>query len=447
MLGRPLVDSLPELLLVPSKSLVRFASTNPSSSTPSDEKPAVKSTPRTKSVYGCGLVASGSLMNGSAVKNAFNSEAMELKKPTHITYCNSKAITAIASGFGFSVFASRTRLYGGGVNIFSNELKSDGFWSRGRRLMFNVSDQEASDTNGSDSGVDSDPAREKIIDIAAGRRHFLVATNKRLYAFGDNAHGQCGQNPEKTQFLLPNNPKSAGRIELPSDSRLKQVHCTLDSSFVLMESGEIFSFGLGTDGQLGRRVQPFDWHCKRVEGDLEGVKIVSLKGSTDTLMAVSERGELFMWGQNEYSQMKPFSAEMQEGFSRHIRLKISPIAYADSTATSCVALTKDGQVYVWGYGVLGQGPNISSTTRPTLLEANLFSGGPGDAGLVRRVFAGNTSMFAISEEDNLFAWGVNRFSHLGLGHSNNQYFPYQVVLSKRPVSVSAAPDHTLFLLQ
>ncbi|VDK25190.1 unnamed protein product, partial [Anisakis simplex] len=209
MLGRPLVDSLPELLLVPSKSLVRFASTNPSSSSPSDEKPAVKSTPRTKSVYGCGLVASGSLMNGSAVKNAFNSEAMELKKPTHITYCNSKAITAIASGFGFSVFASRTRLYGGGVNIFSNELKSDGFWSRGRRLMFNVSDQEASDTNGSDSGVDADPAREKIIDIAAGRRHFLVATNKRLYAFGDNAHGQCGQDPEKTQFLLPNNPKSA----------------------------------------------------------------------------------------------------------------------------------------------------------------------------------------------------------------------------------------------
>uniref|UniRef100_A0A914RTE0 Williams-Beuren syndrome chromosomal region 16 protein n=1 Tax=Parascaris equorum TaxID=6256 RepID=A0A914RTE0_PAREQ len=275
-------------------------------------------------------------MWGSSMKVAASTPAMELRKPTRINYCNSKDIRRVASGFGFSVFASNLKVFGGGIDIFSNDIGSDGFWSRGRRIM-----------------------------LGAVRA-----------------------------FLLPNE-KHLHDVRLPSDARIRQVHCTLDTSFVLLDSGEIFSFGLGTDGQLGRGVQPFDWRCKPVEGDLDGVKITSIRGSTDTLLAVSESGELFMW-----------------------------------------------EVFVWGYGILGQGPNISALSCPTILAPNLFSGGP-----VKQVFAGNTSMFAISMNENLFAWGVNRFSHLGLGHANDQYFPYQVVLPSRPVQVSVAPDHTLFVLQ
>ncbi|KHN89047.1 Williams-Beuren syndrome chromosomal region 16 protein [Toxocara canis] len=367
-------------------------------------------------------------MCGSAMKLASSTSAMELSKPTRINYCNSKNIVHVASGFGFSLFASKSKLFGGGVDIFSNQVHTDGFWPRGRRLM--LGNSESCDC---------------IVDVAAGRRHFLVATERGLYAFGDNAHGQCGHDPVTMPFLLPNE-KCVHAVDVPSKTPIRQVHCTLDTSFVLLDSGEVFSFGLGTDGQLGRGVQASDWRCRPVEGDIKGVKVASLHGSTDTLLAVSESGELFMWGQNEYAQMNPFSEQMQEGFAREVRFAIPKIASASSTATSCIVVTVDGQVFVWGYGVLGQGPNITSLSRPTLLEASLFSGGPGDSGKVKRVFAGNTSMFAISEAENLFAWGVNRFSHLGLGHKNNQYFPYQVVLPKRPLQVSVAPDHTLFLL-
>uniref|UniRef100_A0A0M3IU10 Williams-Beuren syndrome chromosomal region 16-like protein n=1 Tax=Ascaris lumbricoides TaxID=6252 RepID=A0A0M3IU10_ASCLU len=372
----------------------------------------------TKSVYGSGLAASGSLMWGSSMKLAASTPAMELRKPTRINYCNSKNIHRVASGFGFSIFASNSKVFGGGIDIFSNDINSDGFWSHGRRIMLGS----------------NDPSSDTIIVIAAGRRHFLIATEKSLYAFGDNAYGQCGHDPALRTFLLPSE-KRVHTVHVPSDAHIRQVHCTLDTSFVLLDSGEIFSFGLGTDGQLGRGVQSFDWRCKLVEGDLKGVKIASIRGSTDTLLAVSESGELFMWGQNEYAQMNPFSEEMQEGFAREIRFALPKIANADSTATSCVLVTIDGDVFVWGYGILGQGPNISALSCPTILAANLFSGGPGDNGRVKQVFAGNTSMFAISMNENLFAWGVNRFSHLGLGHANDQYFPYQVVLPSRPVQL------------
>lgn len=31
-----------------------------------------------------------------------------------------------------------------------------------------------------------------------------------------------------------------------------------------------------------------------------------------------------------------------------------------------------GQVYVWGYGILGQGPNVQQSSKPLLLPEPLF---------------------------------------------------------------------------
>ncbi|MFH4982895.1 hypothetical protein AB6A40_009604 [Gnathostoma spinigerum] len=378
-----------------------------------------------KAVYGSGLVASGALVSNSKLTSSPHS-CLELRTPTRIAYCNSKEIRHIAAGFGFSVFASRDRIYGSGLDIFTNSLDTDGWWQNGRRLMLSKL---------------SGP----IIGIAAGRRHFLVATSKQVCAFGDNAHGQCGCDPCKIQFLRPD-LNGCVFIDVPTDSEIKQVHCTLDSSFVVTKSGEVFSFGLGTDGQLGRGDEGFDWKCRQVEGDIKSEKIEHLRGSTDTLMGVSSHGDLFMWGQNEYGQMAPFYKQMQVKVSRRIKLDIGALAMADSTGTSCIVLNKEGHVYVWGYGVLGFGPNIPSLARPSRLSSNLFANSPDEKGSVEKIFAGNTAMAAITTEGSLYTWGINRFSHLALGHSNDQFFPYQVCLSRNAVSVSLAPDHSLFLL-
>lgn len=68
----------------------------------------------------------------------------------------------------------------------------------------------------------------------------------------------------------------------------------MDSSFVLLENGEIYSFGLGTDGQLGNGFKEICFTPTLVEGDLKGEKIVKISGSTDTLLAVSSSGNFLL---------------------------------------------------------------------------------------------------------------------------------------------------------
>lgn len=376
-------------------------------------------------VYGCGFGRTGSLFTRILRETG----QKQFNNPRQIQYFNSRNIRHIAAGFGFSVLASERKLYGGGVDIFSNDLDNSNYWNEGICLNANVKDEQFG----------------TIIGVAAGRRHFLVASKEAVYAFGDNAHGQCGQDPENAPFVRLEN-KPLQKIMIPSDSEIAQIHCTLDTSFIVLDSGEVFSFGLGTDGQLGRGKCNCDWHCLPVEGDLKGMKVASLKGSTDTLMAVSKSGELFMWGQNEYEQMFPFVRDIQNNFPREIRLCAEKITLADSTATSCIALSSNNQVYVWGFGILGMGPNVTSLRRPALLESILFSCGPNDPGNIKKIFAGNSSMFALSKMDNLFSWGLNKFSHLGLSHDKDQYFPFQVDVLKKPLDVSVAPDHVLFLM-
>ncbi|VDN01596.1 unnamed protein product [Thelazia callipaeda] len=381
---------------------------------------------RSNFIYGCGFGKTGSLFT----KILRETELKVFKKPQQILYFNSRNIVHVAAGFGFSVLASKHKLYGGGVDIFSNSLENSEYWSRGICLNGNNKEKQFG----------------RIKGVAAGRRHFLIASESGVYAFGDNAHGQCGQDPKEMPFVrLENKPFQP--IPIPSDSKVAQVHCALDTSFIILESGQVFSFGLGTDGQLGRGICNCDWHCLPVEGDLKHVEVETVKGSTDTLMAVTRNGNLFMWGQNEYEQMYPFTKEIQSGYPREIRLSVKKIVAADSTATSCMALSGNGEIYVWGYGILGMGPSITSLRRPALLEHNLFSGGPGDSGKVKKIYAGNTSMFAISNMDNLFSWGFNRFCHLGLSHDKDQYFPFQISILKQPSNVSVAPDHTLFLMK
>ncbi|CAD5233884.1 unnamed protein product [Bursaphelenchus xylophilus] len=383
-------------------------------------------------VFGAGFTKTGALGFSKLVTHK---EMPEMKnRPLRIGALNRRSIRRVAAGLGFSLFASPSRIYGSGLNNFYQLGGPPRSPTKFRSEVYYISPTEI-----------QIPDRPRILSISCGRLHSLIGTSDGVYALGDNAHGQCGQDPAHFEQVTHSiSDISLPRVPVPNHSPVKQVHCLLDSSFVLLENGDLYSFGLGTDGQLG--TGNMDIESLPTKVNLPPIRLVG--GSTDTVMAVDYDGNLFMWGQNEYNQLAEFTEEPQLCYPFQVPFKFdSPVRSAHATATSCIVSTENGTVYTWGSMILGSGPLLKESKRPIELSPNLFADARGRNSKVRRVFAGNATMAAINEANQLFVWGANRHQALALGNPKDQLFPLQVYLPTDVKSISMSPTHTLFLAE
>ncbi|CAD92382.3 Williams-Beuren syndrome chromosomal region 16 protein [Caenorhabditis elegans] len=378
-------------------------------------------------VYGCGLSASGALAIPKLVANSDDVTAGEARFPKRIAYFNTKSIKFISSGFGFSLFASKNRLYGAGIN---NRFQIGG-------QLTNINKYQDYYISAKKINIPGD----EILEISSGRAHSLIRTNLGVFAIGDNNFGQCGRNPENMDYVVGSEESPLLPLSFPTSEPIISIHCSMDTSFVVDSSGAVFSFGLNEDGQCGNEAYGIQWEPAKVRGDVEGSKIQKVSGSTDTLLACSENGEIFIWGQTEYGQAAGATDEIQLNTSRHVANSLGPIICVDSTQSSVVARNSRGNVFVWGVGVLGMGPEAESLKTPTQMDQPLF-----DGKMVTSVSAGNSCMSAINEDGRLFIWGENRYSSLGLGHQKRQLFPYQLFLPGDVRKAALGPDHSLFLV-
>ncbi|GMT29370.1 hypothetical protein PFISCL1PPCAC_20667, partial [Pristionchus fissidentatus] len=416
---------------VPGRPIVRLASNLSKEATRIEVR---KQKRANCAVYGFGLSATGALSIPALVVQDNKVTSKEVHKPLRISYCNLREIKKVSAGFGFSLFASRNKVYGSGLN---NRFQIAGrVVDKGGREEYYISGRRV---GGLPEG--------KIVDIASGRAHSLVIVDDKVYAFGCNVHGQCGQDPATTSetvvasedFLLP-------PVSLPSSSRPVRVHAALDTSFILTEDGKIFAFGLNEDGQCANGEQGIQTEPKEITGDSRGEKMVSISGSTDTLMAVSESGRLFIWGQNEYGQAgEEWFDEIQLTASRVLSspsVRDKRIVDAAASASTSALVTEDGTAHSWGIGVVGFGPDAIRLRQPTPLPQTLFDGLK-----VRSLHGGNVSMAAINEEGNVYVWGQNRYGILGLGHTRDQLFPFPLFFQEDVKQISMGPDHTLILVK
>jgi len=86
-----------------------------------------------------------------------------------------------------------------------------------------------------------------------------------------------------------------------------------------------------------------------------------------------------------------------------------------------------GQVFVWGYGILGKGPIVEHSAEPTEIPAMLFGRNEFNPHTkVMSIYGGLSQFAAITDTGDLYIWGRNRHGSLGLGHLKDQFFPIKV---------------------
>jgi len=290
------------------------------------------------------------------------------------------------------------------------------------------------------------PSNQTIKAVSCGRSHTLLLNKLgEIFSLGNNAMGQCGRPIiEKEQYFAS---KYVHKItDLPTN--IKQIECGQDHSLFLTEDGSVYSCGWGADGQTGLGHFNNEHKPTRVKGDIEGVKVIKVSSCADTVLALDDHGNVFGWGNSEYSQFNNFTDDDSEQYAlpRHLELTEVPGKVVDVAAggTICAVLNDKGQVYVWGFGIIGKGPDVEIAKYPTLIPESLFGRNVYNPdSRVEKIFAGLSQLAAITNKGDLYSWGRNRGLSLGFAHGRPQYFPMMVNMNMFSVKkVSLGVDHS-----
>lgn len=94
--------------------------------------------------------------------------------------------------------------------------------------------------------------------------------------------------------------------------------------------------------------------------------------------------------------------------------------------------------------MLGLGPTVDQQARPQRLPPALFGRNEfAPNSRVLAVYAGISHMAAVTDEQDVYVWGRNKFGCLGLGNQKDQFFPLKAAVGAKVLKVACGVDHTV----
>lgn len=275
-----------------------------------------------------------------------------------------------------------------------------------------------------------------------------------LFSFGNNAFGQCARQiiPDEvyknSMLIHPFQIDFAG-----ADDHVIDIVCGQDHSLFLTQRGHVYSCGLNTDGQLGLGHYECVSRPERVRGDIENEQIIQIASKGDCVLAINKSGDVFGWGNNEYRQLGMInqssdpSSTLQCAQPRHLRFRdgstLTKMKSIGAGGSFCSAVNDQGQLFMWGFGLLGFGPKHTSIEIPRQMPMALFGENEFNSNVkIDHVSCGLLSTAAITNNGELFLWGKNRYGALGVEFDEDAPMPMRVFVPARVTSVALGPDHT-----
>lgn len=181
---------------------------------------------------------------------------------------------------------------------------------------------------------------------------------------------------------------------------------------ILSETGDVYSFGDGSSGQLGLGPSSLMTTPRLVDTMPRGGMYMVAAGYAHAV-AVTESGHIFTWGNNAYGQLgfKNVSIDFTYPTQVH-QLADTRITYVCAGYAHTIAVTDAGVVYGWGSNDKGQLglDGFTATFSPTMITG--LSGKK-----VTRVSCGYDTTVAMTDKGLVYTFGNNQQGQLGLGHT------------------------------
>eukprot|EP00741_Cyanophora_paradoxa_P000678 tig00000430_g653.t1 len=199
-------------------------------------------------------------------------------------------------------------------------------------------------------------------------------------------------------------------------------------SLLVTDEGALFACGLDVHGQLGAGEYATDGAPKRVRGELEKRRVRVAAAGAQHSAAVTDVGELLVWGHNAYGQLG-FLGHGEEPMPRRLALPdAEPAAGAALGERHSLFLTRSGKIYAAGQhscGQLGVGSSPPAQRFAHELVPVSMPYGAANVG-IRAVACGSAHSVALAHDGSVWAWGNGEYGQLGLGTTGNKDEPARV---------------------
>ncbi|KAF3335599.1 ultraviolet-B receptor UVR8 isoform X1 [Carex littledalei] len=238
------------------------------------------------------------------------------------------------------------------------------------------------------------PSPSQVINISAAHNHaaFVMQTGE-VFTCGDNSSYCCGHGEVGRTIFRPT------RIEALDGIPCKQVATGLSFTVILTRSGQVYTCGSNTHGQLGHG-DTLDRSEPKLVSLFEGLgRVVQVAAGASYTFSVTDDGVVHSFGSctnfclghgDQHDVLLPRAIQVSAG---------------DEHA---VALDSNGHVYTWGRGycgALGHGDETDRTSPEVL--SNLKNQ------IAVQVCARKRKTFVLTDEGSAYAFGWMGFGSLG----------------------------------
>jgi alpha-tubulin suppressor-like RCC1 family protein len=216
---------------------------------------------------------------------------------------------------------------------------------------------------------------------------------------------------------------------------------------VVSKDDECYGFGENDWGVLGfgHNIQVDE--PKLIE-ELCFKKIINFSYGLNFVIALTINGKVFSWGRNDYGQLGHGS--MNNYFNKPLMIEVLS---NENISTICcgshhsIALTEKGEVYAWGQNRLGQignGEKCTEELKP--IKINIY-----DEHRIIAISCGSDHSITLSENGGLYGWGSNKYGQLGVSKERLVcYSPTFIKISENKnelafKKVSCGPYYSLIL--
>jgi len=284
---------------------------------------------------------------------------------------------------------------------------------------------------------------QETLDVACGTQHSVVLlSDGQVYTFGCGSLGRLGHGDDAHAKL----PKLVTPLR---GKHIVQISAGNWYTMALTDHGAVWSWGYNRFGQTGHGKAATQMFPRHISSLYNNTIVKMTCGKHHALFWSGETGDIYSIGSGTCGQLGTRNRKIQTAPVCVERFSGIDFVSVASGYNHNLVLDTSSNVYAWGYfsrDHLGL-PESQEEYFPNPFPVDLQSLGREKA---EQIFAGGWHSALITDQGSLYTWGCGFRGRLGIGEVDDEYYPntpvkVEALRGKNVVSVACGGSHTLVI--